>query len=105
MLNHTNENITTALTDWCIVVSDYRPLLAIKKSGVVFIATVFNNSPATYFRKIAHKPQHGRPHIGANGVSWPSLAKMDEKLKSENMQKEQFAMFMLYFESNHGRQV
>jgi len=30
---------------------------------------------------------------------------MDEKLKSENMQKEQFSMFMLYFESNHGRQV
>ena len=31
--------------------------------------------------------------------------KMDEKLKSENMQKEQFPMFMLYFESNQGRQV
>jgi len=30
---------------------------------------------------------------------------MDEKLKSENMQKEQFYMFMLYFESNQGRQV
>jgi len=33
---------------------------------------------------------------------------MDEKLKSENMQKEQFSvtyMFMLHFESNHGRQV
>jgi len=30
---------------------------------------------------------------------------MDEKLKSENMQKEQFSMFMLYFESNPGRQV
>jgi len=29
---------------------------------------------------------HGRPHIGANGVSWPP-GKMDEKLKSENMQK------------------
>jgi len=27
------------------------------------------------------------------------------KLKSENMQKEQFSMFMLYFESNQGRQV
>jgi len=31
--------------------------------------------------------------------------KMDEKLKSENMQKEQFSMFRLYFESNQGRQV
>ena len=29
---------------------------------------------------------NGRPHIGANGVSWPP-GKMDEKLKSENMQK------------------
>jgi len=31
--------------------------------------------------------------------------KMNEKLKSENMQKEQFSMFMLYFESNRGRQL
>jgi len=31
---------------------------------------------------------------------------MDEKLKSENMQKkEQFSMFMLYFKSNQDRQV
>jgi len=34
-----------------------------------------------------------------------SLEKMDEKLKSENMQKEQFSMFMLYFESNQVSQV
>jgi len=31
--------------------------------------------------------------------------KMDEKLKSENMQKEQFSMFVLYLESNQDRQV
>jgi len=30
---------------------------------------------------------------------------MDEKLKSENMQKGAVFMFMLYFESNQGRQV
>jgi len=30
---------------------------------------------------------------------------MDEKLKSENMQKEQFSIFMLYFESNQDRQM
>ena len=48
--------------------------------------------------------KHERPHIGANGVSWPP-GKMDEKLKSENIQKEQFSVFMLYFESNQGRQV
>jgi len=34
-----------------------------------------------------------------------SAGKMDEKLKSKNMQKGQFSMFMLYFESNRGRQV
>jgi len=34
-----------------------------------------------------------------------SAGKMDEKLKSENMQKEQFSTFMLYFESNQGRQM
>jgi len=52
-------------------------------------------------------PQHnqGRPHIGANGVSWPPLEKTYEKLKSEDMQKEKISMFMLYFESNQGRQV
>jgi len=30
---------------------------------------------------------------------------MDEKLKSENVQKEQFYMSMLYFYSNQDRQV
>jgi len=30
---------------------------------------------------------------------------MDEKVTSENMQKEQFSMFMLYFESNQDMQV
>jgi len=30
---------------------------------------------------------------------------MDEKLKSENMQKEQFSVLMLYFQGNQGRQV
>jgi len=30
---------------------------------------------------------------------------MDEKLKKENMQKDQFYMFMLYFESNQARQM
>jgi len=34
-----------------------------------------------------------------------STGKMDEKLKSKNMQTQQFSMFMLYFESNQGRQV
>ena len=51
------------------------------------------------------------------GSADPPPRKMDEKLKSENMQKEQFfldggwgevirvIMFMLYFESNQGKQV
>ena len=43
----------------------------------------------------------------AHRGKWGQLTpwKMDEKLKSENIQKEQFSMFMLYFESNQGRQV
>jgi len=36
------------------------------------------------------------------GSAAPPPGKMDEKLKSENMQKEQFSK---YFESNQGRQV
>jgi len=31
--------------------------------------------------------------------------KKEENLKSENMQKGQFSMFILYFESNQGRQA
>jgi len=38
-------------------------------------------------------------------VFFPVPGKMDEKLKSENMQKEQFSMFMLYFDSQQGRQM
>ena len=48
---------------------------------------------------------HGHPHIGANGSADPLPLKIDEKLKSENMKKEQFSMFMLYFENKQGRQV
>jgi len=36
---------------------------------------------------------HGRPHIGANGVSRPPW-KMDEKLKSENMQHAKKSSFL-----------
>ena len=46
---------------------------------------------------------HGRPHIRANGVSWPPPWK--NGWKKQNMQKDQFSMFMLYFESNLGGQV
>jgi len=49
----------------------------------------------TFTRASAHK--------GKLGQLTPPLGKMDEK--SDNMQKEQFSMFMLYFESNQGRQV
>ena len=41
--------------------------------------------------------RHGRPHIGANGVSWPrSSGKMDEKLKTENMQKRAVFLCLCY---------
>ena len=33
-------------------------------------------------------PSQGRPHIAANGVSWPP-GKMDEKFNSENVQKRE----------------
>ena len=42
-------------------------------------------------------------HRGKWGRLMPG--KMDEKMKSKNMQKEHFSMFMLYFESNQGRQM
>jgi len=49
---------------------------------------------------------------GQTGSADPPPGKMDEKLKSENIQKravfgisELIIMFMLYFESNLGRQV
>jgi len=44
----------------------------------------------------------------AHRGKWSQLTppeKMDEKLKRENMQKEQLSMFKLYFESNQSRQV
>jgi len=47
--------------------------------------------------------QWASAHRGKWGQLTPR--KMDEKSKSENMQKDQFSMFMLYFESNQGRQV
>ena len=37
--------------------------------------------------------------------STEGTGKINEKLKSENMQKSSFSMFTLYFESNQGRQV
>ena len=39
----------------------------------------------------------GHPHVGANGVSWPP-GEMDEKLKSDNMQKR--AVFWIYWEQS-----
>jgi len=50
---------------------------------------------------------HTAAWASAHRGKWGQLTpwKMDEKLKSENIQKEQFSMFMLYFESNQGTQV
>jgi len=36
---------------------------------------------------------HGCPHVGANGISWPPW-KIDEKLKSENMQKKSSFLYV-----------
>jgi len=35
---------------------------------------------------------------------WSQLTPL-KKIKKQNMQKEHFSIFMLYFESNQGRQV
>ena len=39
--------------------------------------------------------RHGRPHIGANEVSWPP-GEIDEKLNSENMQKKSSFLCLCY---------
>jgi len=39
------------------------------------------------------------------GSADPPLEKWMKKLRSENTKKEQFSMFVLYFDSNQGRQV
>ena len=45
-------------------------------------------------------------HRGKLGqLSSDTPGKMDEKIKSENRQKKSSFLFMLYFESNQGRQV
>jgi len=44
---------------------------------------------------------YGRPQMGSADL----LEKWMKNKKSENMQKEQISMFMLYFESNQGRQL
>jgi len=45
-------------------------------------------------------------HRGKWDKLTPPPGKMDEKLKSENMQKRAvFYVYMLHFESNQGRQV
>jgi len=69
--------------------------------GVVNCSRGFNPLSPPSTRRLARTEEnltssileHGRPHIGANGVSWPP-GKMDEKLKSEKTQKR--AVFYVY---------
>jgi len=44
-------------------------------------------------------------HRGGQVGSADPLEKWMKKIKSKNMQNEQFSMLMLYFESNQGRQM
>ena len=75
-----------------------------KRSGYFSVTTVSTQRFVVYillnYSCVMCFYRHRRPHIGD-----PPPGKMDEKLKSENMQKEQLSMCMLYFESNQGRQV
>jgi len=44
---------------------------------------------------------HGRPYIAANGVGWPLPWRMNEKLKSENMQKRAvFYVYVIFWEQS-----
>jgi len=83
-------------------------------TAVVIASAVVPSSSISFFlRPWTARPDpasvHMLPWESAHRGKWGQLTpqwKMYEKLKSENMQKkEQFSMFMLYFESNHGRQV
>jgi len=67
----------------------------------VLIIVVGGLSVVSWSVTLRFVDRRGRPHIGAADPP----GKMDEKLINENMQKEQFSVFMLYFESNQGRQV
>ena len=67
-----------------------------------YVWTVFIDS-ASYFPVHTRICTWASAHRDKLGQLTPW--KMDEKLKSENMQKEQFSVFMLYFESNQGRQM
>jgi len=61
------------------------------------VNNVFTSMPRT-------ASEHGRPHIRANGVS--RHPKNGYKIKKrKHAKKDQFSMFMLYFESNQGREV
>ena len=54
----------------------------------------------TPFYIVVVGPMHGRPHIGANDVSGLP-GKMDEKLKSENMQKRAvFYVYVIFYEQS-----
>jgi len=50
---------------------------------------------------IGESTTHGRPQMG----SADPLKKWMKNTKAKTCKKEQFSMFMLYFESNQGRQV
>jgi len=71
----------------------------IEKLSTIFIVKV---TPRRVTFSHLLSGEHGCPQM--RSADHPG--KMDEKLKSENMQqKKRFSMFMLYFDSNQGRQV
>ena len=80
---------------------------------IITVGRVFNVGPVGFTSGVTRvlgargksNEVYPLPWASANGVSRPPPGKMDKKLKSENMQKEQFPMFMLYSESNQDRHV
>jgi len=80
------------LLDTLVTSRAAKSTLVIKKPWVRVSSQVL---PCAYCPMASPAMGHwpGRPHIGANGVSWPPLEKWIKKLKSENTQKEQFLYF------------
>jgi len=62
-------------------------------------------SPYNFLFLATHPRRKGSAHRGKWGQLTPPPGKMDKKLKSKTCKKERFSMFILYIESNQGRQV
>jgi len=76
-------------------VANFRGKFGDKKRSIFWIACIHST--------LEHEQdKHGRPHIGANGVSWPP-GRIDKKLKSVNMQKRAVSYVYAIFWEQSGQ--